>query len=126
MIAIMKRQVRMGVFETNSSSTHAVTILTDEEYQKYRNGGLRISRNGELITTEAYQKALQVDREMVRKSYETNECAKKHHDSFESYWNSWYYGVKYDFDERYMDVEHSERVINGEKVHALSVYGYES
>ena len=122
----MKMQVRMGVFETNSSSTHAVTILTDEEYQKYRTGGLRISRNGELITTEAYQKALQIDRERARKSYETSEYAKKYHDSFESYWNSWYDGVKYDFDERNMDVEHSERLINGEKVHALSVYGYES
>ena len=54
------------------------------------------------------------------------EYAKKYHDSFESYWNSWYDGVKYDFDERNMDVEHSERLINGEKVHALSVYGYES
>lgn len=122
----MKRQVRKGVFETNSSSTHAVTILTDEEYQKYRTGGLRISRNGELITTDAYQKALQVDREKARKSYETNEHAKKYHDSFESYWQAWYDGVKYDFDENNMDVEHSERVINGEKVHALSVYGYES
>ena len=103
----MKMQVRMGVFETNSSSTHAVTILTDEEYQKYRTGGLRISRNGELITAEAYQKALQVDSEKARKSYDTSE-------------------LEYDFDERYMDVEHSERLINGEKVHALSVYGYES
>ena len=116
----------MGVFETNNSSTHAVTILTDEEYQKYRNGGLRISRNGKLITTEAYQKALQVDREKARKSYETSEYAKKYHDSFESYWNSWYDGVKYEFDESNMDVEHSERLINGEKIHALSVYGYES
>lgn len=122
----MKQQIRKGVFETNSSSTHAVTILTDEEYQKYKFGKLRISREGEIITNEAYQKALLNDREVARKQYETNQYAKKYHETFESYWDSWYSGVKYQFDERHMDVEHSERVINGEKVHALSVYGYES
>ena len=33
----MKRQVRLGVFETNSSMTHALTMCTDSEYRKWQN-----------------------------------------------------------------------------------------
>lgn len=32
------RQIRMMLFETNSSSTHTLTICTEEEYEKYKNG----------------------------------------------------------------------------------------
>lgn len=35
-----KRQIRYGVFETNSSMTHALTICTEEEYNKWRKGEL--------------------------------------------------------------------------------------
>ena len=34
----MKRQIRQGVFETNSSSVHSLTMCTAEEYQKWENG----------------------------------------------------------------------------------------
>ncbi len=36
----MKRQVRLGVFETNSSMTHALTICTEEEYRRWQDGEL--------------------------------------------------------------------------------------
>ena len=36
----MKVQVRQGVFETNSSSTHAVSVCTLSEWEEYRNGKL--------------------------------------------------------------------------------------
>ena len=29
----MKRKIRRGVFETNSSSTHSLTICTEEEFE---------------------------------------------------------------------------------------------
>ena len=32
------RQIRKGVFETNSSSTHSLTICTRDEYEKWING----------------------------------------------------------------------------------------
>ena len=31
-------QARQGVFETNSSSVHSLTMCTSEEYQKWENG----------------------------------------------------------------------------------------
>ena len=34
------RQIRCGVFETNSSSTHSITICTEEDYEKFVHGEL--------------------------------------------------------------------------------------
>ena len=34
----MKRQIRRGVFETNSSSVHSLTMCSYEEYEKWENG----------------------------------------------------------------------------------------
>lgn len=36
----MKRVIRQGVFETNSSSVHTITICTKEEYNKWIDGEL--------------------------------------------------------------------------------------
>lgn len=33
-------QVRLGVFETNSSSTHSLVVCTKEEYEKWKSGEL--------------------------------------------------------------------------------------
>lgn len=34
----MKRQVRRGVFETNSSSTHSLTMCSEEEFEAWKRG----------------------------------------------------------------------------------------
>lgn len=34
----MKKQIRQGVFETNSSSVHSLTMCSSEEYEKWKNG----------------------------------------------------------------------------------------
>lgn len=34
----MKRQIRCGVFETNSSMTHSLTICTEKEYNDWMKG----------------------------------------------------------------------------------------
>ena len=34
----MKQTIRFGLFETNSSSVHTMTICTAEEYSKWRSG----------------------------------------------------------------------------------------
>lgn len=36
----MKRQIRRGTFETNSSSTHSLTICDEYEFKKWKNGEL--------------------------------------------------------------------------------------
>lgn len=36
----MKRQIRRGVFETNSSSCHSITMCTQSDYDRWKNGEL--------------------------------------------------------------------------------------
>ena len=36
----MKRQIRRGVYETNSSSTHSISMCTESEYDAWENGDL--------------------------------------------------------------------------------------
>jgi len=43
------RQVRLGVFETNSSSTHSLTICSMDEYNKWKAGTMVFDRWGEAI-----------------------------------------------------------------------------
>ena len=50
------KQIRFGVFETNSSSTHAVAILTDAEYQQFCNEELLISRYGRIVSRAEVEK----------------------------------------------------------------------
>jgi hypothetical protein len=33
----MKRQIRKGVFETNSSSTHSITMMMKKDYERWHN-----------------------------------------------------------------------------------------
>lgn len=62
----MKRQIRTGVFETNSSSTHTLTICTKKEFEDWTNGKLRLDKwtdkfipnkagNISIYNTESYE-----------------------------------------------------------------------
>lgn len=52
----MKIEIRHSVFETNSSSTHSLTMCTESEFEKWRSGDLvfygSFGYGGELITKE--------------------------------------------------------------------------
>jgi hypothetical protein len=39
------RVIRKGVFETNSSSTHSITLCSKEEYDKWNNGELFLDKS---------------------------------------------------------------------------------
>lgn len=122
----MLKQIRQGVFETNSSSTHAVAIISDDEYKQYKSGELRLSRHGELISVQEYQKEQRQQRELARKNFESNKNLKTSYGGdFDKYWENVKTSYMYEYDESQMDVEHAEKIINGEKVHAISVYGYD-
>lgn len=47
-------QIRHGVFETNSSSTHSITICMKSDYEKWKNGEvfLKEKENGKFITKD--------------------------------------------------------------------------
>ena len=46
----MKKQIRRGAFETNSSSTHTITICTEEEFNKWKRGDLLFNRYDHIFT----------------------------------------------------------------------------
>lgn len=41
----MKKTVRFGMFETNSSSTHCMTMCSQEEYDSWKNGDIIYDRD---------------------------------------------------------------------------------
>ena len=47
----MKRQIRRGVFETNSSSTHSITMCSNKEYEKWENGEVLYWQDGDKFGT---------------------------------------------------------------------------
>lgn len=46
------RQIRHGVFETNSSSTHTLTICTKEEYKQFEKGDLVFDRYADQLVSK--------------------------------------------------------------------------
>lgn len=57
------RQIRHGVFETNSSSTHSIVICTEKEYEQFQEDELMYDKYSEglvpysklLLNTEYYR-----------------------------------------------------------------------
>ena len=96
----MRQQVRCGVFETNSSSTHVISIynylaiLSDEEYQKYLKNEIIVTRYGEIYNANDKELKKFSDYEIVNKK------------------DDWY-------DDS--EVNHEQREINGQIIHVLSI-----
>lgn len=60
----MKRQIRRGVFETNSSSTHSVSIYNNSN-RKFQN----IPKNSELIINDTYEYGTDIFDELGKLNY---------------------------------------------------------
>lgn len=48
----MKRQIRRGIFETNSSSVHSLTMCSDKEYKKWERGEILFNKYEEKFGTK--------------------------------------------------------------------------
>ena len=56
----MKKTIRLGTFETNSSSAHSLIVLTPEDYEKWRNGEILYDgRTGGFVSEEEAEKRLE-------------------------------------------------------------------
>lgn len=112
----MKRQIRVGVFETNSSSTHSLTLCSEEEYKRWANGEVLFykwgSDDNKFFTNE------EAKRELLKyySSHEIEDIDLKD----EGYCTIDEYFGDYElesFDEEYITP-------NGEKVIAFGKFGY--
>lgn len=101
----MKRQIRRGVFETNSSSVHSMTMCMKSEYDKWVDGELVFDRwNDELVPIT----------DEVRKDMDG------HHSQYLTYeqFHDWDYL-------EYEEFEKTFRTLKGEEVVCFGYYGYD-
>ena len=69
----MKKSIRIGVFETNSSSTHSLCIVSQEDYNKWKKGELIFDRNNETLITIDEMQSHKNDRYFDEDDYQTKE-----------------------------------------------------
>ena len=82
------KTIRANTFETNSSSTHSMIILTEEEYNKLESGELYLNED-EVITKEEakniFLKHMNEDKYMYDDDLSFEENIKNYLDEFEYY-----------------------------------------
>lgn len=105
-------KVRQGTFETNSSSTHSITMCMESDFKKWKNGEMYWDRwNDSLISKDEVEKE------------NDEEWKEKLEDYIEDY--SDYYTYE-DFNNlEYETYEDTFKTPNGEEVIAFGYYGYD-
>lgn len=72
----MKQIIRRGTFETNSSSTHTLTLLAEDQFNKWKTGEVRfLSDNNGILGDLDYNTVYSLD-ELVKGVRDF--CSKKH------------------------------------------------
>lgn len=116
----MKRIIRKGTFETNSSSTHSLTFMTKDQFDKWRNGELYKERYGDrLYTKEEYDKLVEKTAE------ENNTTVEELKDA-----PSWEYELPESYeewrDDEYLETDYdSYTTEHGDEIVAVCKYGYD-
>ena len=117
----MKRQIRRGVFETNSSSVHSLTMCSREEYNKWENGEILLWQWDEKFGTRE-----QIIEELKTKSWYSNvdwDNENDVHDVFsdEGIQTCEQFFENYDFE----TFKQSYTTANGDEVIAFGYYGHD-
>lgn len=122
------KTIRANTFETNSSSTHSMIILTEEEYDKLESGELYLN-DDEIITKEEAEKIFLKSMNEDKYEYDDNlsfeENIKNYLDEFE------YYSSEYPQSlENWKEEDELESDTNiyispsGDKLKIICKYGY--
>lgn len=103
----MKINIRRSVFETNSSSTHSLSITSKEKFEKWENKELVFNIYDDKFVTH----------EDAKKDIESNDTHSDESDyqTYEEYSD--------DDDLEYFEEEHETE--NGDKIVAFGRYGYD-
>ena len=135
------RQVRRGLFETNSSSTHSLTMCSGDEFRRWENGELLFDRwNEEFVEASSVKTGHNMDK--VKETYEEvrgnlwknfddlteAEIADFCEEYFEEDDDNQYVTYEWYFDhyEYYFDTfEDSYTTKNGDEVVCFGYFGYD-
>lgn len=132
--------IRRGVFETNSSSTHSITMCSENEYDKWKNGELYFERYNDCFCSkeDIINKARKSKNEALEKqkngekiySYQEDYInAKNDEELFKVEYSDGENYMTYDefwdyYEEEYETFENSYTTEKNEKVIAFGYYGY--
>lgn len=133
----MKRQIRRGVFETNSSSTHSLTIVDEKDYDRWCDGevllftgyGYGYPKDNKPLENHFYTKEEAIAFEKSSKyapseDFDWNddeavmELLHDHEWYDEEYWSD-YYGEYYELFERSYTTHNNDTVV------AFGYFGYD-
>lgn len=116
------RVIRRGVFETNSSSTHSITMCSQDEYDRWERGEVLLDTSWKsektFITKEEVIEKLKNNKYYADLDFDDEDEV---NDAF--YREEFYTSEKY-FDDEYMEnFESSYTTNSGEKIVAFGKYG---
>ena len=103
----MKIQIRRGVFETNSSSVHSITMCMQSDYEKWENGEFIYDRWGDALVPITDENA-----EIIKNSEDDDYL------TFDEFWND-YDKLEY---EKFKQTFTSQ---NGDTIVAFGYYGHD-
>ena len=118
--------IRRGTFETNSSSTHSITMCKESDFDKWKNGEMYWDRwNESLVSKEEAEKEMaKLKEEFISEHPDYDKDDIDWEEQLEDYLNSdkEYYTYEEFNDYDYMEYETFEDSYNG--VVAFGYYGY--
>lgn len=125
------KQIRYGVFETNSSSTHSLTICMKSDYEQWKNGKVYLNKFW-LSTTSKYKDKKFITKDeaidiLINNPYrDYSDYSKLNKDELEESFREdcIYTFDNYDNDEL-EDYYESFITPNGEEIIAFGQYGYD-
>lgn len=113
----MKKQIRLGVFETNSSSTHSICICSDEEWEGFKSGKLAVNDAGKFMPIEKL---------IHNPDYDEDEYAGKYIDPADSSWDNEYENYDSYFNDYYLEgYDYQYTTKSGDKIVAFGKYGHD-
>jgi hypothetical protein len=120
---IMKKQIRVGVFETNSSMTHALTICTEEQYDKWKNGEIFWDKwNDRFAEREELMKQFNED---VKRGYWIGETTEEGFDEWRMEDGIVTFDEDCDDDCYFEDFEEHFTTPSGDEMVAFGCYGHD-
>lgn len=124
------RTVRLGTFETNSSSTHSITMCMESDYEKWKNGEMYWHRwNDQLISKEEVEKEMaKLREEFIADNPDFDKNNEEWQEELEQYINEdkTYYTYEEFNDYDYIEYEtfvDTFETPQGEKVVSFGYYG---
>ena len=124
------KTIRRNVFETNSSSTHSITMCMESDYEKWKNGEMYWHRwNDELVSKEEVEKEMaKLREEFIADNPDFDENNEEWKEKLEQYINEdkMYYTYEEFNDYDYIEYEtfvDTFETPQGEKVVSFGYYG---